>query len=136
MARTRLLATSVLTCLAVVAPLPAAAAASSASAPPLFLSALVLSAQDEVGGLRTTELRCEPTGGRHPHAELACADLVTARGDFAALPGDPALEFCTMELRPVTVSAHGTWRGVPVTHSKTYSNPCLSRRATGPVFTF
>jgi hypothetical protein len=115
---------------------PPAAPPAAPSTPPVAVSALLLSAHDEVGGLRTVELRCEPTGGRHPHADRACADLITADGDFAGLPGDPALEFCTMELRPVTVAARGTWRGAPVSHSTTYSNPCLTQRATGKVFTF
>lgn len=72
--------------------------------------------------------------GGHPDPWAACADLVEARGDFDALPGDPHL--CTKEFDPVTAEAAGTYQGRPVSWRKTYPNACVMDAATGPVFRF
>jgi hypothetical protein len=80
------------------------------------------------------QLRCEPPGGSHPDPLAACAALTDANGDFAALRTQHYA--CTMELRPVKVLAFGSWRGEYVRWHQEYSNPCVMRAATGPMFDF
>jgi subtilisin inhibitor-like len=99
-------------------------------------TALVLSVRGDGYEFRTAVLRCDPPGGSHPRAGAACADLSRAGGDLNGLPGDPQVQICTMEYRPVTASARGVWRGRPVRWSHEYGNPCALRAATGPVFSF
>lgn len=57
-------------------------------------------------------LTCEPTGGDHPDADAACADLAEADEPFAPLPEDA---LCT-ELYggPQTAVVRGSFRGQPV----------------------
>jgi hypothetical protein len=100
-------------------------------------TALKLVVRDKTGGpSRAVLLQCDPPKGPHHQAPQACADITAARGDLKKLRGDPTVEFCTMDLRPVLASALGTWRGKVVTFTQEYSNRCLLRIATGPVFAF
>lgn len=83
---------------------------------------------------RAVALRCTPPGGDHPDPVAACRTLRTVDGDFRKLePGDG---FCTLEYRPVTVTAQGVWRGTLVSYQYTFGNQCELLRATGPVFAF
>ncbi|AZS75789.1 protease inhibitor [Streptomyces lydicus] len=84
--------------------------------------------------IRGVRLSCPDIHRRHPHAGAACDALTWARGDLDALRGDP--HNCTREFDPVTVTATGTWRGVPVNWRKEYPNACTMDSATGPVFRF
>lgn len=70
----------------------------------------------------------------HPHAVEACAAIDKARGDFDALPATSGI--CTKQYAPVTVSATGTHRGMPVSWNKTYGNACEMGHSTGAVFRF
>ncbi|KUL49620.1 protease inhibitor [Streptomyces sp. NRRL F-4489] len=107
---------------------PAARAGEPAGA--LFLT--VSGARDS--WLRGVRLTCPDTRGAHPHGAAACADLARAQGDPDALPGDPHL--CTREYDPVTATASGSWRGLPVDWHREYPNACTLDAATGPVFRF
>ncbi|GGX16961.1 SSI family serine proteinase inhibitor [Streptomyces chryseus] len=85
--------------------------------------------------MRGVLLSCAPgPSGPHPDAAGACAALGVANGDFDKLPGNPRA--CTKQYEPVTVSAAGTWGGVPTAWRKTYPNACVLDTATGPVFRF
>ncbi|CCH34740.1 SSI family serine proteinase inhibitor [Actinosynnema sp. NPDC047251] len=79
-------------------------------------------------------LTCEPTGGSHPGATLACAALDPVAGQFADLSEDGVV--CTLQYDPVTVVATGTWRGETREFTAEYGNPCHAKAATGPVFDF
>lgn len=128
MARTRIL----ITCATLVAPLALAIPAEAAGK-----TGLVLAVHDDFGRLNTTRLRCEPTGGTHTNATDACDDLIAANGDFSKLPGDPDVQFCTLEFQPVKATARGVWRGKPVSwRSESYPNRCAMNAALGPVFRF
>ncbi|GLZ29938.1 protease [Lentzea sp. NBRC 105346] len=99
---------------------------------------LVLSIRGtQLGTLESTQLKCDPPGGKHTNAAAACRDLTTAGGDFSKLPGDPDLQFCTMEFQPVKASARGRWQGKPVSWSSAeYPNRCSMNAALGVVFRF
>jgi hypothetical protein len=127
MAKTRLL----LACLALAAPLVPA----TAYAAPLPATSLVLSTRSEMGRyINTTQLTCEPAGGRHKKAKEACADLATVDGDFTKLTASGAM--CTMEMNATKATMRGKWRGKKVFREETYSNPCVLRVNTGSVFDF
>ncbi|MEU0881013.1 SSI family serine proteinase inhibitor [Lentzea sp. NPDC005914] len=127
MAKTQLL----LVCLALAAPLVPA----TASAAPLPATSLVLSTRSEMGMYSsTTQLTCEPAGGRHKKAKEACADLATVDSDFTKLAASGAM--CTMELNTTKATLRGKWRGKKVFHEETYSNPCVLHVNTGSVFDF
>lgn len=79
-------------------------------------------------------LHCEPTGGDHPNAAKACADLLSADGDVQAVEDTDGA--CTLEYDPVEVTAQGTWRGERVDFEYTYPNPCALANDTGSVFAF
>ncbi|MFF3541237.1 SSI family serine proteinase inhibitor [Streptomyces platensis] len=83
---------------------------------------------------RGVRLSCPDIHRRHPHAGAACDALTWARGDLDALPGEP--HTCTREYDPVTATATGTWRGVPVNWRKVFPNACTMDSATGAVFRF
>ncbi|WP_017627678.1 SSI family serine proteinase inhibitor [Nocardiopsis chromatogenes] len=89
--------------------------------------------EDGGGGNRVT-LRCHPTGGSHPDRAEACDSLTEAGGHFELLrnTGEP----CTMEYRPVVVSAEGNWFKRPVDYTETFSNPCVAKVETDRVFDF
>jgi hypothetical protein len=130
MARTRIVVTSTLACLALAVPFTGTASAAPGK------TELVLSTHEQIGTLGSAQLRCDPPSGSHGQAGQACRDLAAADGDFTKLPGDPNVQACTMELRPVTVSAQGNWRGKPVAFSREYPNRCVLQAETGPVFAF
>lgn len=81
----------------------------------------------------TTTLSCEPSGGPHPKASQACADLVRSDGAVERPPSDLV---CPMMFSPVTVTAVGLWRGRTVNFTATYGNECIMRARTGAVFGF
>lgn len=67
-------------------------------------------------------LTCEPTGGDHPVAAQACADLGQAQEPFAALPSD---RMCTEIFGgPQTATVTGTHRGEPVRTELSRSDGC------------
>jgi hypothetical protein len=88
------------------------------------------------GALETVELECDPAGGTHPNPTDACDELLLAQGDFDALADQQELTNCTMEYRPVSAVAYGTWRGEPVWWEREFGNHCTLRTATGTVFQF
>jgi hypothetical protein len=88
------------------------------------------------GDAESVRLLCDPPGGTHPNARRACAEIHAAQGDFDSLPGSPKPAVCTMEYRPVTVVAEGTWHGDEVDWQRQFSNACTMRGATGTVFLF
>ncbi|MFC7307967.1 SSI family serine proteinase inhibitor [Streptomyces monticola] len=116
----------------VIAPaVPAYAADSAPVRPGLFLTV----SGSENTWIRGVKLHCTPKPARpHPKAEAACAALDAARGDLGALADQPLR--CTKLYDPVTVSASGTHRGRPIGWHKTYSNLCVMKADTGPVFDF
>jgi subtilisin inhibitor-like len=87
-------------------------------------------------GKSTVHLLCHPDGGSHPDATSACRAITTAHGDFDKLPDSPTFVACTMEYRPVTATARGTWHGHRVHWQHKYANPCTLRADTGVVFDF
>lgn len=128
MVRTRIL----IACAALLAPFVLAVPAEAAGK-----TGLVLAVHEQTGRLSTTQLKCDPPGGRHPEKHAACRDLNTANGDFDNLPGDPDWQFCTLEFQPVRASARGRWQGKLVLWmSDEFPNRCAMNAAMGPVFRF
>lgn len=82
------------------------------------------------------ELECFPSGGSHPNADTACAELLRSSGDFDALADNQEPMSCTMEYRPVVAMAEGTWLGMPVSWTREFGNGCALHTATGMVFVF
>lgn len=101
---------------------------------PVPASTIVLTTSTEDAGVRSTDLHCEPTGGKHPKAQAACEDLLLSDGHVQAVQHTNS--FCTLEYRPVHVTAIGNWRGEPRSYDHVYPNPCAMRVATGSVFQF
>lgn len=67
-------------------------------------------------------LTCEPTGGTHPAAAQACADLAQASEPFAPLPSD---QVCTEIFGgPQTATVTGTHRGEQVRLELSRSDGC------------
>lgn len=67
-------------------------------------------------------LTCEPTGGTHPDAAQACADLAKAPKPFAPLPTDM---ICTQMFGgPQTATVSGTYRGEAVRLELSRSDGC------------
>mgnify|MGYP001188783792 CR=1 FL=1 len=87
------------------------------------------------GAVRVTNLECHPAGGDHPKAAEACAQLEAVDGNFHALDQRGASP-CTLQYAPVTVKAHGTWKGRTVQYEQTFSNDCVRISKTGAVFEF
>lgn len=112
---------------------PVAAGAESAAPPDSFLT-LAVHENGREASPRTATLACYPTGGTHPHADEACKSLASVGGDINALPREQKM--CTMEYQPVTLTAHGTWRGKPTRFEKSYSNRCVAAAQTEKVFAF
>jgi hypothetical protein len=105
--------------------------------PSLGASRLVL--HYNAGGVspeRTVTLQCYPSGGTHPKAAEACADVTKASGDLAQVPAQRNARACFMIYAPVTVSAQGEWNGQPVQFQEQYPNTCVMRDKTGSVFDF
>jgi hypothetical protein len=110
----------------------AAPAAQAAAAKPTYLA---LSVRVEGARPLLATLRCQPPRGSHTHAAEACAAVDAVKGKLANLkPQDGVM--CTMEYRPATAVAKGTWRGRAVQYKKTFSNSCALGAGTGPVFRF
>ncbi|SHF43603.1 subtilase-type protease inhibitor [Streptoalloteichus hindustanus] len=118
---------------------PASAAAPDPTAQPgVAASTLVLSAnpgERPSPSARHVVLTCEPTGGSHPDPEQACTQLAQVNGDFRDL-NTRQDQACTLIYAPVTVTAHGFWRGRPVSYQETFPNECVLNVMTGSVFRF
>ncbi|WP_158849914.1 SSI family serine proteinase inhibitor [Saccharothrix deserti] len=84
--------------------------------------------------LRLVNLTCEPTGGLHPRADMACLALSGVDGQIGGLATGSGI--CTLEYDPVTVKASGTWRGETRSFEAEFPNRCVMRAETGPVFDF
>ncbi|MES9537856.1 MULTISPECIES: SSI family serine proteinase inhibitor [unclassified Actinomadura] len=85
---------------------------------------------------KSVTLECEPTGGTHPDAEAACADLIKAGGDFRKIPRVPGAT-CPQYYDPVTASVVGRWRGMFISTSARYINAaCANVETGGHVFHF
>ena len=110
-------------------------AAPTASADTAPIGQLTLSITSILGGTTTTvTLTCEPTGGDHPDAQAACADLIAADGDIYAIP---AVTAQCPAYDPVEFDASGTWAGQPVTYGMKNNDRCLLNADTGGhVFNF
>ena len=76
-------------------------------------------------------LNCNPNGGNHPQVEQACDQLSNHSGLVAEIGAGDSM--CTMQYKPVTVRAHGVWRGESVKYTETFSNHCVAVRDTGGV---
>ena len=99
-------------------------------------TSLTLTVSSPDGVAEVVELECDPPGGSHPNAKSACAELHRAQGDFDELADHQPPASCTMEYRPVTAEAHGTWHGQPADWTREFGNGCTLRTATGSVFRF
>lgn len=109
------------------------ALASTASA---AQDSLTLTLTKEFEAPKTVTLECEPTGGTHPDAAAACADLIAANGQIDRIPRVPGA-VCAADYDPTTASASGFWRGQVIDYSKEFPNPCLANvEAGGHVFHF
>lgn len=84
---------------------------------------------------REATLTCDPTGGTHPKAAQACADLKKA-GDFAHLPILSTPRACYMIYAPVSVTAIGHLGATLVRFQATYPNDCFLAAQTGSIFAF
>ncbi|MCA1188474.1 MULTISPECIES: SSI family serine proteinase inhibitor [unclassified Saccharopolyspora] len=131
MAATRFIRGLLLAATAVLVLTPATAGAAATQSD----LTLTIAAKDRAELPRTVSLRCEPVGGSHPNAAAACDSLTTAGGDFEQL-GQAHTGQCTMELKPVVGTAHGTWQGRPVHFEKEFGNQCVAASAAGAVFDF
>ncbi|BFU42235.1 SSI family serine proteinase inhibitor [Krasilnikovia sp. MM14-A1004] len=129
-----ILATSLSTTAALIAPGTPAAAAPTAPAPDSTLVLAVLPADHSGVPPRLATLECDPDGGSHKAPSSACNDLRGVDGDIAELADEGG--FCTREYQPVTAIAVGTWEGNPVAYRETFSNRCVLLHATGDVFDF
>ncbi|MFE2353793.1 protease inhibitor [Streptomyces parvulus] len=136
-------ATLGLTATAVCGPLAGASIASPAPAPASLYapSALVLTVgQGESAAatspLRAVTLTCAPkAGGTHPAADVACAELRRAGGDFDALSAADGV-MCTREYAPVVVTVDGVWQGRRLSYERTFANECVKNAGSASVFTF
>jgi hypothetical protein len=105
-------------------------------------SALVLTAgQGESATTATVEravtLTCNPTtGGTHPDAEAACADLERAHGQPALTLNDDSDRACPMIYAPVTLTADGVWEGRRVSYERTFPNSCVADSRVTTLFDF
>jgi hypothetical protein len=98
-------------------------------------STLVLATTQDGEVTRTANLYCEPAGGTHPQAQVACDELAHSDGHVEAVEDLPDVA-CTFEYRPVRVTAIGTWRGEERSFDHTFPNACAMRVDTGTVFQF
>lgn len=88
--------------------------------------------------IRQVTLTCDPMGGTHPNPVSACTKLESTDGDFPSLERNlntSELKFdCSMAYKPVTVTAHGTWKGKSVHYNATYRNDCSAVIDTSNLF--
>lgn len=108
----------------------------SSSNPATQGSRLVLHTSAGNSPERTVTLQCYPTGGTHPKAAQACADVTRAGGDLAQMPANANPRACFMIYSPVTVTAQGQWHGQAVRYTKKFPNTCVMHDKTGSVFDF
>jgi hypothetical protein len=134
MSRLRLLIALAVAATAAVLVAPNAAALAATPARASDASVLVLTVQAPQQPERHRVLRCGPTGGDHPYAAQACGELDRARGNPAAVPGEPRV--CPYIYRPVTVTARGYWQGRLVDFAETYPNDCVLHARTGSLYEF
>jgi hypothetical protein len=99
-------------------------------------SRLVLHTSAGTSPERTVTLQCDPSGGTHPKAAEACADVAKAGGDLAQMPANTNPRACFMIYAPVTVTAQGEWQGQAVRFTEKFPNSCVMRDKTGSVFDF
>jgi hypothetical protein len=83
---------------------------------------------------REVRLWCDPARGTHPRRIEACRVLEQAQGDPARIRPYPGL--CNRQYDPVRATAIGVWGRRPIRYSRTFTNPCMMRSETGPVFAF
>jgi hypothetical protein len=81
----------------------------------------------------TVTLTCDPTGGTHPRAKEACAEIDAASGKIAAIPPSGG---CLDYWDPVLIGVTGRWRGEEVLFSDFESNPGCAAVSHGQVFQF
>ncbi|MUN39265.1 SSI family serine proteinase inhibitor [Actinomadura litoris] len=111
-----------------------AATAAAAPAPATEITLSVVPQPGTPGAPRRTVLTCDPAGPL-PRAQQACDELAKAKGDISRVP--PQQAACAQVWLPVTASASGRWRGVPIPpFSQTYTNDGCARIAHGHVFDF
>ena len=119
--------------LAALAAAPAASA--GAAVGQLTLSITQLDMYGQPVGTTTVTLTCEPTGGDHPDAAAACADLVAANGDIYNIP--PVSSSGCKAPSSVEFDASGTWNGQPDTYAAKGPSRCvLVAQTGGHVFNF
>lgn len=90
------------------------------------------------GVQRAVVLSCTPkSGGSHPAAERACAEIRSVHGQFQQLvaPGESGL-MCTRIWDPVLVTADGVWEGKRVSWQHTFANSCTMNEAGRSTFAF
>ena len=118
-----------------------AAAGTAVAAPPPTKapeSALLLSVrQGEHPRPNSDEalLLCQPSGGSHPSAARACAQLARQHGKVAEVRL-PSKRPCVLIYAPVTVTASGTWHGRPIHYTETFGNACMLHTTKGAIFRF
>jgi len=117
-----------------VAPMPVSFYNNTSAVPQA--SRLVLHTSAGNGPERTVTLQCYPTGGTHPKAAAACADVTKAGGRLAQIPAGANPRACFMIYAPVTVTAQGDWQGQAVRFTEKFPNTCVMRDKTGSVFDF
>lgn len=119
---------------AVLVPFAVPGAAGATTPPGQSVLVLTVAAPEE--DAKAVALTCEPAGGTHPSAKVACRELRSVNGDFDSLPPHHQPAACTLEYAPVTAVAHGVWRGKRVSWEREFSNRCVLRAETGRVFQF
>ncbi|MGK5552787.1 SSI family serine proteinase inhibitor [Actinomadura kijaniata] len=90
---------------------------------------LMVTPVGEAAPERSATLWCGPDGGAHPVAENACDQLRKVSGRIGEIPEQQGP--CTLEYRPVRLTATGHWRGAPRHFDRTYPNRCAAVRGTG-----
>ncbi|HEX8627927.1 MAG TPA: SSI family serine proteinase inhibitor [Catenuloplanes sp.] len=115
-----------------VAAVALAPAAAQAAAPASHRVQLTVVQQN--GDSTSVVLDCDTDGGTHPLPKEACELLASVGGDIAAIP--PGNGACQTIVLPVTAVAEGVWGDRKVRYQRTFSNSCVMRLATGPVFRF
>jgi len=110
-------------------PTAAGKAGGRASVSPAASTSLTIkytSAQDKAA--QTWTLTCDPVGGTHPNAKVACQELAQAAGKdpFAPVPKG---QMCTMIYGgPQVSTVTGTWNGKPVNANFDRKNGCETSR--------
>ncbi|MFI0982602.1 SSI family serine proteinase inhibitor [Streptomyces sp. NPDC021093] len=128
---------AVLPAVAALALLPflagSATAAAASPKPEGKLTITVHEGEDSRGAvIGSADLNCYPTSGSHPRPHLTCRKVAAVEGDLRNLT--PVERPCPMIYRPVTVVAHGTWKGTPTGFARTYPNQCVANAESDNVF--